>query len=197
MTCAIAFCRSRTSDWMRSTRSTMSSGLVASDSASVAIVSCWRSTYASAAFETTASMRRTPLPIEDSPSSTNIPSSPVVCACVPPQNSTEGPNFTTRTTSPYFSPAIVTAPVRLASSIGSSFMSWWWSSRISSLTRCVTARFCSLLSAPTGLRKSNRMRSTPTHEPACTTSSPSTSLSARCKRWAEVWWRRISARHSG
>jgi len=54
---------------------------------------------------------RTPLPIELSLSSTNMPSSPVVCACVPPQNSTDGPNCTTRTRSPYFSPAIVIAPV--------------------------------------------------------------------------------------
>ena len=68
-------------------------------------------------------MRRTPLPIELSLSITKSPSSPVVCACVPPQNSTDGPKPTTRTRSPYFSPAIVIAPVAFASSIGSSRIS--------------------------------------------------------------------------
>src|SRR5439155_640216 len=58
----------------------------------------------------TASIRRTPAPIDSSLVMRKIPMSPVQWQCVPPQSSRDGPASTTRTTSSYFSPKSATAP---------------------------------------------------------------------------------------
>ncbi len=72
-------------------------------------------------------MRRTPEPMEDSPSSFTRPSWAVLCTCVPPHSSLEkSPMVTTRTRSPYFSPNSAMAPCFFASSMP--MISAWTSS---------------------------------------------------------------------
>ena len=89
---------------------------------------------------TSASTRRTPAPIEDSPSSLTTPSWPVRATCVPPHSSrAQSPTLTTRTRSPYFSPNSAIAPDARPRSIG------WYSAVTSrsssrtSLTRASTS----------------------------------------------------------
>src|SRR5690625_6350308 len=57
-------------------------------------------------------MRRTPDPIEDSPSTVTSPSWPLRCTCVPAHSSLDQspPMDTTRTRSPYFWPNSAIAP---------------------------------------------------------------------------------------
>jgi hypothetical protein len=74
-----------------------------------------------------ASMRRTPLAMAPSETSTNTPISPVRFTCVPPHSSRlsgipSGPTpgtVTIRTSAPYFSPNSAIAPSAFASAIGS------------------------------------------------------------------------------
>ena len=84
----------------------------------------------------TASMRRTPEATEDSLVMRNGPTLAVLSTWVPPQSSTDlPPMFTTRTTSPYFSPNRAIAPSFFASAMGISFVSTDMPSSTSSLTR--------------------------------------------------------------
>ena len=78
----------------------------------------------SAARPVTASMRRIPPPMEDSPSTNRVPTWPVAETWVPPQTSTLKASplkessldmLTMRTTSPYLSPKKARAPCRTAS----------------------------------------------------------------------------------
>ena len=68
----------------------------------------------------TASILRMPAAIELSERIRIIPILPEFSTWVPPQNSIEEPYLTTLTLSPYFSQNSATAPIFLASSIGSS-----------------------------------------------------------------------------
>ena len=98
----------------------------------------------SAASPVKASILRTPAAIADSETILKKPILPVEVAWVPPQSSTEGPNLTTLTRSPYFSPNRAIAPIPRASSIVASlFSSRWKSLRIIELTRCSTLRISS------------------------------------------------------
>ena len=70
-----------------------------------------------ASMPTSASIRRTPEPMDDSPSTLIRPSWPDLATCVPPHSSREySPTSTTRTWSPYFSPNSASAPIWRASS---------------------------------------------------------------------------------
>ena len=90
-----------------------------------------------AASPVNASIRLTPAATAPSDTIENIPMRPVAEACVPPQSSTESPNLTTLTLSPYFSPNNAIAPIALASSIVASlFSSSGESRRMSLLTSC-------------------------------------------------------------
>ena len=87
-----------------------------------------------------ATMRRTPAAIDSSLAILKKAMSPVRRTCVPPQSSFDGPMRTTRTTSPYFSPKIIIAPVWRASSRFSTEVSVSPFSRTSSFTRRSTSR---------------------------------------------------------
>ena len=73
-----------------------------------------------AASPATASILRTPAEIALSDIILKKPMFPVFLTCVPPHSSTESPNFTTRTRSPYFSPKRAMAPIALAAFIATS-----------------------------------------------------------------------------
>ena len=89
----------------------------------------------------TASIRRTPAATALSDTILNRPMVPVLRVWVPPQSSTESPNRTTRTTSPYFSPNRAMAPILRASSmVASRFSMSGKSERMSWFTRISTAR---------------------------------------------------------
>ena len=65
-----------------------------------------------------ASILRIPAATADSEVILKMPIFPVAGTCMPPHNSTESPNFITRTASPYFSPNKAIAPNFFASSMG-------------------------------------------------------------------------------
>jgi hypothetical protein len=103
------------------------------------------------------------------------------------------PMSSTRTSSPYFSPNSIIAPVFCASS--------------SAITRAwvaALARISALTSASTGgsprrvigalWAKSKRVLSASTSEPFCCTWAPSTSRRALCIRWVAEWLRTVLAR---
>ena len=90
---------------------------------------------------TSASTRRTPAPIEDSPRSLTRPSWPERRAWVPPQSSrAQSPTETTRTWSPYFSPNSAIAPAALACSWLMTSACTSRSAASTSLTRASTSR---------------------------------------------------------
>ncbi len=101
----------------------------------------------------------------------------------------------TRTSSPYFSPNSIIAPVFCASSIGIT-RAWVAAlARISALTRSSTRAICaSLIGALCA--KSKRVRSAFTSEPFCCTCAPSTSRSALCIRCVTLWLRMVLMRCS-
>ena len=108
------------------------------------MVSCTVSNISSTFAPVTASIRRTPAATELSEMIFTIPIFPVADTCVPPQNSIDEPNCTTRTSSPYFSPNKAIAPSSLAFSIGRLRYSVKGTfSRILAFTRCSTSRICS------------------------------------------------------
>ena len=91
-----------------------------------------------------ASIRRTPAATELSLIIRTIPILPVAETWVPPQNSIELPNWTTRTSSPYFSPNKAMAPSSFAFSIGRlRYSVKGIFSRILAFTKCSTSRSCS------------------------------------------------------
>ena len=121
---------------------------------------------------------------------------PVAATCVPPQNSTEEPNWITRTWSPYFSPNRAMAPSSLASSIGMLRYSFkGMLARIFALTMCSTLRISSSVTF-WKCEKSKRRESGVTKEPFCSTCSPNTSRSAASSKWVAEWLAAQAARLS-
>ena len=113
-----------------------------------------------------ASMRRTPEATLPSLLMRKRPTLAVLSRCVPPQNSMDtSPISTTRTTSPYFSPNMATAPFFFASSMGSTSVTTGMPRRIASLTKVSTASSCSGV-MDSKCVKSKRRRSGSTREPA-------------------------------
>ena len=145
---------------------------------------------------TSASTRRTPEPIDASPSSLTRPSWPERCACVPPHSSrAQSPTATTRTASPYFSPNSAIAPESRASSWVMNSACTARSSSSTSLTLASTSDSTDTGSAD-GALKSNRNRPGAFSEPAWVAVSPSASRIALCTRWVAVWAREIARRRS-
>ncbi len=85
--------------------------------ASCAIKACCWLIKRSAPWPVVASTRLTPAATPDSPVILNRPMSPVRFTWVPPHNSRELPMSSTRTSSPYFSPNSIMAPVFCADSM--------------------------------------------------------------------------------
>ncbi len=191
---SISFSASFSLPSMAETFSGSSSGrpLTSSWSWATTVCSLARKLYAST--PTRASMRRTPEPIEDSPSSFTRPSWAVLWTWVPPHSSLEkSPMVTTRTCSPYFSPNSAMAPWRLASSIGMT-SAWTSSSRErTSLIFCST----SVRTAPGtafGEPKSKRKRPGWFSEPAWAAVGPRASRRAWWVRWVAEWARAMARR---
>ena len=114
----------------------------------------------------TASMRRTPAPIDSSFVMRNNPISPVQWQWVPPQSSRDvGPASTTRTSSPYFSSKRWVAPDASASWSGIDCACTLAFARIASFTSSSTRRSSSGVSARPNV-KSNRRFGAWTSEPA-------------------------------
>ena len=106
---------------------------------------------------------------------------------VPPQSSELNvPIWTTRTTSPYFSPNRAIAPVFFASSIDISFVT---TSRPAAISRFTISSTFAISSSVIGEKcvKSKRSLSLSTNEPFCSTWLPSTSRSACCIKWVALW----------
>ena len=183
-----SFCAARRSSMSDDTRPAISSGGTRSDPASALTTSSRSASMSTTPGPATASMRRTPAAIPASETILNPPISAVLLTCVPPHSSMDTPGTsTTRTTSPYFSPNIAVAPFALASAMGISRASSTTASPTQPLTRASICLSSSLVGAR-GALKSNRRRSKVTSEPACDTSSPTTSLSADCSRCVAVWF---------
>ena len=143
-----------------------------------------------------ASMRRTPAATELSLMIRTIPILPVADTCVPPQNSIELPNWTTRTSSPYFSPNKAIAPSSLAFSIGRlRYSVKGIFSRILVLTKCSTSRSCSSVTF-WKWEKSKRKDSGVTKEPFCSTCVPNTWRNASSSKWVQEWLAAEAARFS-
>ena len=154
---------------------------------------CKSLTQVSAFSPVIASTRRTPAATPPSATILNRPMSPVRATCVPPQSSRDDPMSSTRTSSPYFSPNNIIAPVFLASSIGST------RARVAAFasTSRLTSRSTSAISAAVigwPCAKSKRVLSTSTSEPFCCTCGPRTSRSALCSRCVAEWLRMIARR---
>ena len=112
---------------------------------------------------------------------------PVAPVWQPPQSSTLGPNFTTLTTSPYFSPKSAMAPMALASSmVASLFSSQAKLLRMRALTFLSTSLIWASLSF-SKWEKSKRRYLSQTYEPFCSTWVPRTSLSTWSRRWVQLW----------
>ncbi len=94
--------------------------------------------------------------------------SPVRATWVPPHSSRELPMSSTRTSSPYFSPNSIIAPVFCAASIGITRAWVAVLARISALTRASTSRICAAVIG-VGCTKSKRVFSASTSEPFCCT----------------------------
>ena len=116
--------------------------------------------------------------------------SPVRCTCVPPHSSRLLPMSSTRTSSPYFSPNSIIAPIFCASSMRITRACVAALARISALTSAST---CAICASVTGAlcAKSKRVRSALTSEPFCCTWAPSTSRSALCIRCVALWLRTV------
>ena len=145
---------------------------------------------------TSASTRRTPEPIDASPSSLTRPSWPDLATWVPPHSSREySPTSTIRTSVPYFSPNSASAPIARASSIEVWYARTLRSSISTRLTSSSTSRRTVTGTAPDEV-KSNRSRPGAFSEPAWAADSPSAPRSARCTRWVAVWLREVARRRS-
>ncbi len=113
-----------------------------------------------------ASARRTPAATPPSDRRRKVPTCPVALRCVPPQSSRlQSPIFTTRTTSPYFSPNRAIAPRARASSRPIRAVETGKSSRTLSLTISSILSICSCSDAVKCV-KSNRSLSGATRDPA-------------------------------
>jgi hypothetical protein len=123
----------------------------------------------------------------------NRPMSPVRATCVPPQSSRLLPMSSTRTSSPYFSPKSIIAPVFCACSSGSTRA---WVAALARISAFTSASICATSASLTGAlcAKSKRVRSAFTSEPFCCTWPPSTSRRALCIRWVTLWLRIVLAR---
>ena len=127
---------------------------------------------------TSASTRRTPAPIEDSPSNFTRPSSAEDFTWVPPQSSrAQSPTLTTRTVSPYFSPKSAMAPMAFACGCVISCAVTRRFSIRSELTRCSTSRITDIGRLPED-GKSKRKRPGAFSEPAWVAVSPRASRKA-------------------
>ena len=123
----------------------------------------------------------------------NRPISPVRVTCVPPHSSRELPISSTRTSSPYFSPNNIMAPVFCADSISITRACVAWLAIISAFTICSTLATSASVTG-TLCTKSKRVFSVSTSEPFCCTCSPNTSRKALCMRWVAEWLRIVLAR---
>jgi hypothetical protein len=143
----------------------------------------------------TASMRRTPAA---TPPSDDLEQADVAGAAtwVPPHSSFDEPMSSTRTSSPYFSPNSIMAPVFCASSIGHHARFGRGVGDDLVVDDALDAR---ISSAVTGWvwAKSKRVLSGSTCEPFCCTWSPSTSRSALCIRWVAEWLRAVRRARQG
>ena len=164
-----------------------------SAAAAAEILASCACTQASALSPVTASTRRMPAATPPSATILKKPMSPVRATCVPPQSSRELPMSSTRTSSPYFSPNSIIAPVFCAASIGITRASVGALRRISLLTIVSTRRISSsVIGAPCA--KSKRVLSESTSDPFCWTCAPSTSRNALCIRCVAEWLRIVRAR---
>jgi hypothetical protein len=124
----------------------------------------------------------------------NRPMSPVRCTCVPPHSSRLLPMSSTRTSSPYFSPNSIIAPLFCASSSGSTAPARGVGQDLG-IDQGLDLRICASVTGALWA-KSKRVRSALTSEPFCCTCAPSTSRRALCIRWVALWLRTVRARRS-
>ena len=173
------------------TRFTKSPGWVFRMAAASFILSSMPCKKWSALLPVTASTRRIPAATPPSETILRLPISPVRDTWVPPHNSLELPISRTRTSSPYFSPNSIMAPVFCASSKDMTLPEVAVFSRISWLTIPSILRICSDVIGALWV-KSKRVLVASTREPFCCTWSPSTSRKALCRIWVALWLRMVS-----
>ena len=173
------------------TRLTKSPGWVLSTAAASLILSSRSCKKCKAFCPVTASTRRIPAATPLSETILRVPISPVRATCVPPQSSFELPISSTRTSSPYFSPKSIMAPVFWASSKDITFAEVAALVKISRLTISST---CLIWAAVMGALcvKSKRVLLASTKEPFCCTWSPKISRKALCRIWVALWLRMVS-----
>ena len=140
-----------------------------------------------------ASTRRTPAATPLSPIILNKPISPVRLTCVPPHNSRLEPISKTRTSSPYFSPNSIMAPVFCADSIS---ITRAWVAALLKISAFTIASTLAISASVIGAlcTKSKRVLSESTKLPFCCTCSPNISRKALCIKCVAEWLRMVSAR---